>query len=126
NEPGFDGWKGKMKKESLRQWYAHSERIIFAEPAVEGNLNRSCFAKYLREQRLKSGLSGHQLTEITGAYGKVNHGGAVSNWETGRNVPSKEQYLKICEAIIGTGKVKSLLPFEDVIRPFNVCKNVEF
>jgi len=126
NEPGFDGWKGKMKKESLRQWYAHSERIIFAEPAVDGNLNRSCFAKYLREQRLKSGLSGHQLTEITGAYGKVNHGGAVSNWETGRNVPSKEQYLKICEAIIGTGKVKSLLPFEDVIRPFNVCKNVEF
>lgn len=126
NEPGFDGWKGKMKKESLRQWYAHSERIIFAEPAVDGNLNRSCFAKYLREQRLKSGLSGHQLTEMTGAYGKVNHGGAVSNWETGRNVPSKEQYLKICEAIIGTGKVKSLLPFEDVIRPFNVCKNVEF
>ena len=24
NEPGFDGWKQKMKKESLRQWYAHS------------------------------------------------------------------------------------------------------
>ena len=24
NEPGFDGWKGKMKKEALRQWYPHS------------------------------------------------------------------------------------------------------
>lgn len=126
NEPGFDGWKGKMKKESLRQWYAHSERIIFAEPAVDGNLNRSCFAKYLREQRLKSGLSGHQLTELTGAYGKVNHGGAVSNWETGRNVPSKEQYAKICEALIASRKVNNLLPYEDVIRPFNVCKNVDF
>lgn len=22
NDPGFDGWKGKMKKEALRQWYA--------------------------------------------------------------------------------------------------------
>ncbi|MFI5158830.1 MAG: DNA methyltransferase, partial [Sphingobacteriales bacterium] len=21
NDPGFDGWKGKMKKEALRQWY---------------------------------------------------------------------------------------------------------
>ena len=33
NEPGFDGWKQKMKKEALRQWYPQSERIIFAEPA---------------------------------------------------------------------------------------------
>ncbi|MBT8243891.1 site-specific DNA-methyltransferase [Winogradskyella sp.] len=126
NEPGFDGWKGKMKKESLRQWYAHSERILFLEPAVEGNLGRSCFAKFLREQRLKSGLSGHQLTEYTGAYGKVNHGGAVSNWETGRNVPSKEQYQKICKAFLETGKIKVLPPYEDVIRPFNVNKEVEF
>jgi len=83
NDPGFDGWKGKMKKEALRQWYPHSERIIFAEPAVEGNLHRSPFAQFLREVRKKSGLSGHQLTEITGAYGNVNHGGAVSNWELG-------------------------------------------
>lgn len=126
NEPGFDGWKGKMKKESLRQWYAHSERILFFEPAVQGNLGRSCFAKFLREQRLKSGLSGHQLTEYTGAYGKVNHGGAVSNWETGRNVPSKEQYQKICKAFLETGKIKVLPPYEDVIRPFNVNKEVEF
>lgn len=126
NEPGFDGWKGKMKKESLRQWYAHSERIIFAEPAVDGNLHRSCFAKFLREQRLKSGLSGHQLTEFTGAYGKVNHGGAVSNWETGRNVPSKEQYSKICKALLNTGKIGDLPPYENVIRPFNVSKEIEF
>jgi len=34
NDPGFDGWKGKMKKEALRQWYAHSERIIFAESVI--------------------------------------------------------------------------------------------
>ena len=35
NDPGFDGWKQKMKKEALRQWYPHTERIIFAEPASD-------------------------------------------------------------------------------------------
>lgn len=126
NEPGFDGWKGKMKKEALRQWYPHSERILFAEPAVEGNLKRSWFGQFLRDRRVESGLSGHQLTELTGSYGKVNHGGAVSNWETGRNIPSREQYDKICEAILNTGKVKHMPIYEDVIRPFEVNSSVEF
>lgn len=126
NAPGFDGWKGKMKKENLRQWYGHSERIIFAEPAKEGNLHRSPFGQYLREMRNKSGLSGHQLTEMTGAYGKVNHGGAVSNWEAGRNTPSREQYDKICDAILSTGNVESMLPYEDIIRPFTIDGTKEF
>lgn len=126
NDPGFDGWKQKMKKEALRQWYAHSERVIFAEPATEGNLHRSYFGNYLREMRLKAGLSGHQLTEMIGAYGRVNHGGAVSNWETGRNIPSREQYSKICEAIVSTGKVESMHLYEDVIRPFSVDSSKEF
>jgi site-specific DNA-methyltransferase (adenine-specific) len=126
NEPGFDGWKGKMKKESLRQWYPHSERIIFAEPAMDGNLHRSPFGAFLRENRLKCGLSGHQLTELIGAYGKVNHGGAVSNWEAGRNTPSREQYEKICEAFLNTGKIDFLPPYEDVIRPFIMDGSKEF
>ncbi|WP_434658848.1 DNA methyltransferase [Sulfurimonas sp. NW9] len=126
NEPGFDGWKGKMKKESLRQWYAHSERIIFAEPAINGNLHRSPFGEFLRNMRKQSGLSGHQLTELTGAYGKVNHGGAVSNWEAGRNTPSKEQYEKIRKAILDTKKVDYMPPYEDVIRVFNIDGTKEF
>jgi adenine-specific DNA-methyltransferase len=126
NEPGFDGWKQKMKKEALRQWYAHTERIIFAEPSSPGNLTNSWFANFLRDARKQSGLSGHQLTEVTGAYGKVNHGGAVSNWETGRNVPSREQYERICSAFLETGKVHSMPAYEDLIRPFNVNGNVEF
>ena len=126
NEPGFDGWKGKMKKEALRQWYPHSERIIFAEPASEGNLHRSPFGLFLREARVKTGLSGHQLTEMVGAYGKVNHGGAVSNWEAGRNTPSREQYCKIKEAILSTGKVESMPDYEDIIRVFRVDGTKEF
>lgn len=126
NIPGFDGWKQKMKKEALRQWYAHSERILFLEVAAEGNLNRSPFANFLREIRKKSGLSAHKLTEITGEFGKVNHGGAVSNWETGRNVPSREQYAKISTAILDTGNVKYMPPYEDIIRPFKIDATKEF
>jgi site-specific DNA-methyltransferase (adenine-specific) len=126
NDPGFDGWKQKMKKESLRQWYDHSERIIFAEPAYYGNLHRSYFGNLLRGWRKTAGLSGHKLTELTGAYGKVNHGGAVSNWEAGRNTPSREQYRKLVEALKSTGKIEELQAYEDVIRPFIVNPKKEF
>jgi adenine-specific DNA-methyltransferase len=126
NEPGFDGWKQKMKKEALRQWYSHSERILFVEPAFEGNMYRSYFANFLRAMREQAGLSQHELTGMTGAYGKVNHGGAVSNWEAGRNTPSREQYEKICDVLCGTGRVKSMPPYDDVIRPFEMDAAKEF
>ena len=126
NEPGFDGWKQKMKKESLRQWYAHSERVIFAEPAFEGNLGRSYFANFLRQKRKEAGISAHLLAELTGEYGKVNHGGSVSNWETGRNIPSREQYEKISKALIDTNKINMMPDYEDVIRPFSVNSTVEY
>lgn len=126
NEPGYDGWKGKMKKEALRQWYPHSERIIFAEPAEPGNLHRSPFGIYLKEMRTLAGLSTYDLTECIGAYGRVNHGGAVSNWEAGRNTPSQDQYSRMCEAIIATGKVEQMHPYEDVIRKFGVDNSKEF
>lgn len=126
NDPGFDGWKGKMKKEALRQWYPHSERIIFAESAVEGNLHRSPFAQFLRNARKQAGLSQHELTAMVGAYGNINHGGAVSNWEAGRNTPSREQYDKICSAILSTGKVKHMPPYEDTVRVFTMDASKEF
>lgn len=126
NEPGFDGWKQKMKKEALRQWYAHTERIIFAEPAFEGNLGRSYFANFLKQQRKKVGISTHDLAEITGFYGKVNHGGTISNWEAGRNIPSKEQYQKVVDVFLSSGKAGSMPEYENVIRPFMVNSSVEF
>lgn len=126
NEPGFDGWKQKMKKEALRQWYGHTERIIFAEPGHDGNLHRSYFGNLLRELRKKAGISGHELTELAGAYGRVNHGGAVSNWEAGRNIPSLEQYEKICKALLGTNMIETMPAYEDVIRPFKMDASKEF
>lgn len=118
NDPGFDGWKQKMNKGALRQWYAHSERIIFMELAENGNLFREPFANYLLQQRSRCGLTQKELTELTGEYGKVNHGGAVANWEAGRNVPSEAQYKKICDALLATGKIDSMLSYRDLIRPF--------
>ena len=126
NDPGFDGWKQKMKKEALRQWYAHTERIIFAEPAFDGNLGRSYFANFMKQQRKLVGISTHDLAEITGFYGKINHGGTISNWEAGRNIPSKEQYQKVVDVFLSSGKVDNMPEYEDIIRPFNVSAFVEF
>ncbi|MET4130827.1 site-specific DNA-methyltransferase [Roseovarius sp. MBR-6] len=126
NEPGYDGWKQKMKKTALRQWYPHSERIIVCSPAREGNLHKSPFGLFLRDCRKQCDLSSNELTEIIGAYGKVNNGGAVSNWETGRNIPSRDQYAKMCAAFIGTGKIALMPAYEDVIRAFNVDPSQPF
>ncbi|HFI0087715.1 TPA: site-specific DNA-methyltransferase [Streptococcus suis] len=125
NAPGYDGWKQKMKKESLRQWYPHSERIIFMEPAYEGNLFRTYFGNKLKEWRTEAKVTMHYLAEVTQSYGKVNHGGAISNWEAGRNIPNKKQY----ELLIGALSEKidyNFPPFEDAIRPFKVNNSVEF
>src|SRR5207249_2419109 len=100
--------------------YPHSERILFAEPAQGGNLFRSPFARMLKAARKQSGLSMHELTAMVGAHGKVNHGGAVSNWEEGRNTPSREQYDKMCAALIGTGKVNAMPHYDDAIRVFTM------
>jgi adenine-specific DNA-methyltransferase len=126
NDPGFDGWKGKMKKEALRQFYPHSERILFAEPATEGNLFRSPFGSLLYAARKQAGMSMNQLTGIIGAHGAVNHGGAVSNWEAGRNTPSREQWEGMREALHATGKVSNLPCYEDAIRVFDMDGSRQF
>ena len=70
-------------------------------------------------------MSTIKLAELTGAYGKVNHGGAVANWEAGRNIPSLEQFNKLRAALEDAG-VMNIPDYEDIIRPFNVNKDVEF
>jgi adenine-specific DNA-methyltransferase len=126
NDPGFEGWKQKMKKEALRQFYPHSERIIFAEPAYEGNLFRSYFGEFLYNIRKKSGFSMNQVTGQIGAYGRINHGGAVSNWEEGRNTPTREQYEKMCDVYLKTGKIDEMPPYEDIIRSFTTNGSEEY
>lgn len=128
NAPGFDGWKNKVKKENLRQWYSFSERIIFMEPRFEGNLFGSYFGTELKKWRNILNISGHKLTELVGEYGKVNHGGAVSNWEAGRNIPSRTQYQKIISVLkkLDIQNQISFPDYEDIIRPFNVTSEDQF
>lgn len=128
NEPGYDGWKGKMKKESLRTWYPHSERVLMFEQGNYGTreaYRRSPAGEYLLACRKATGMSMITLTELAGVYGKINRGGAVANWEAGRNIPSREQYARVREALEATGKV-TMLDYEDLVRPMNVKKDVEF
>jgi len=126
NEPGFDGWKGKMNKEALRAWYPHSERILFFEHAGDGNERRSALGDYLRDRRVAAGLSQWELTGAIGAFGKVNHGGAVSNWEAGRNVPSREQYARIRSTLEGTGRIEGMPAYEDLVRPFHMAGHLQY
>jgi len=126
NDPGFDGWKGKMSKESLRRWYPHSERLLFLEQATAGTGRRSILGQFIREMRLAAGLSGHEVQEITGEFGEVNHGGAISNWETGRNIPSRDQYRKMVEVFEATGRVGRMPAYEDVVRPFHMNGELEY
>jgi len=129
NEPGFDGWKGKMRKEALRTWYPHSERILMFEQGGYGSweaYRRSPMGEYLLAARRDAGMTMTELTEAIGAYGRVNRGGAVANWEAGRNIPSREQYAKLVAALEATGRVAPLHPYEDLIRPMNVNKEMQF
>lgn len=123
NAAGYDGWKGKMKKESLRKWYPYSERILYCEQVFGGE---TYFGKELKSWRKLCGLSTIKLAELIGAYGNVNHGGSVSNWECGRNVPSRLQYDKICN-ILSSYNVGIIFPkYNDIIRPFFVNSSVEY
>ncbi|MEG4274257.1 MULTISPECIES: site-specific DNA-methyltransferase [unclassified Microcoleus] len=127
NEPGYDGWKQKAKKENLRSWYHHSERIIFAESASAENNKQSAFGSLLRKTREAAGISTIQLTEAIGEYGSVNHGGAVSNWETGRNIPSPEQYQKLKSVLSKfSPQVPELPDYQEIIRPFSVTADIPY
>lgn len=111
NSPGFDGWKQKCSKESLRKWYQNSERIIFGE--------QSSFQEILKKARESVNLTAKELAELIGAYGKINHGGSVSNWETGKNIPTIEQYAKL-------SKILNLPPRNEIIRNFNVSSKIQY
>jgi len=129
NEPGYDGWKGKMNKAMLRTWYPHSERILVFEHGSYGSYEayrRSPLGQYLLECRQRAGLTANRLTGFIGAHGKVNHGGAVANWEAGRNIPSRQQYQRIVEVLEGTGKVERMLEYEEIVRPMEVNGSVEY
>lgn len=57
------------------------------------------FGEWLRKYRTEKGISQKEICELGGFYDKVNHGGMVTNWELGYNLPTVEQFNRICEIL---------------------------
>lgn len=66
----------------------------------------SWFGNYLEQVLKDKNMSIKELAEKGGFYGEINHGGSVSNWIKGKNIPTVEQFNKICEILD--------LPFEKI------------
>lgn len=115
-DPGFDGWRNKCSKKTLRAWYPASERILFAE-----NPENPC-APILKGARLATGLSSAEIAARGGFFGKTNHGGLVSNWETGKTLPTEAQYNILVERCGYALPPYSALP----IRHFCVTPDVQY
>ena len=88
---------------------------------------RNPFANELKKARLKKGVSINQVAEYGKFYGNVNHGGAITNWENGYNVPLKEQWEILCENLpIERQEYEELRQeYEELRRPFNNVLKLE-
>ena len=62
------------------------------------NVNQE-FVDFIINHRKLKNLSAKDVAELGGWYGNVNHGGTVSNWENGSNIPTKEQYVRLKEIL---------------------------
>jgi DNA modification methylase len=122
---------GLEESESLRSFAPCTERILMyssqahdstglKEVEAEYIAPRNPFALELKKARLKKGVSINQVAEYGKFYGNVNHGGAVTNWERGYNVPLKEQWKILCENLpIERKEYEDLRKeYEDLRRPF--------
>ena len=122
---------GLEESEGLRSFAPCTERILMygskaqdttglKEVEMEYVAPRNPFAMELKKARLKKGVSINQVAEYGKFYGNVNHGGAVTNWERGYNVPLKEQWQILCENLPIERKEYEELrkEYEELRRPF--------
>jgi DNA modification methylase len=98
---------GLEESEGLRSFAPCTERILMYGSKEQGTTGlkevekeyvapRNPFAIELKRARLKKGVSINAVAEYGKFYGNVNHGGAVTNWERGYNIPLKEQWEILC------------------------------
>jgi len=95
---------------------------------------RNPFAIYLKQARIEKGVSINDVAEYGHFYGNVNHGGSVTNWERGYNIPTKEQWKILCDnlpiKVLNYDVIRE--QYEDIreeyahkIRPFNNSYRLE-
>jgi len=94
-------WKNPSSNSKLRSWFNTCEYCLYYTFQDSTGLEmidkkyvipRNPFRKAIIAARKESGLSVNEVAEKGNFYGNVNHGGSVSNWENGNNIPTKEQY----------------------------------
>lgn len=136
---------GLEDSEGLRSFAPCTERILMygskaqdktglKEVEMEYVAPRNPFALELKKARLKKGVSINQVAEYGKFYGNVNHGGAVTNWERGYNVPQKEQWEILCSNLpIERKEYEDLRneyenlrkEYENLRRPYNNIFNLQ-
>ena len=123
---------GLEESDALRSFAPCTERILMygslaqdttglKEVEKEYIAPRNPFAKELKKARIEKGVSINAVAEYGKFYGNVNHGGAVTNWERGYNIPSKEQCEILCNNLpIERTEYEHLrTEYEHLRRPFN-------
>jgi DNA modification methylase len=129
---------GLEESEGLRSFAPCTERILMygslaqdttglKEVEKEYIAPRNPFAKELKKARLEKGVSINAVAEYGKFYGNVNHGGSVTNWERGYNIPSKEQWKILCDNLpIEITEYEHLrTEYEHLRRPFNNRFNLQ-
>lgn len=79
--------------DKLRMFPTASEYLLYY--TKQENQIKGIFSEVIINARNKVGLSTINVAEMGKFYGKVNHGGSVSNWEKGKNIPTEEQFNKL-------------------------------
>jgi len=129
---------GLEESEGLRSFAPCTERILFygsksqdttglKEVEKEYIAPRNPFAIELKKARIKKGVSINAVAEYGKFYGNVNHGGSVTNWERGYNIPNKEQWKILCDnlPIVRTEYDNLRTEYEHLRRPFNNKFNLQ-
>ena len=129
---------GLEESEELRSFAPCTERILMYGSKEQGLTGlqavekeyivpRNPYAIELKRARLEKGVSINQVAEYGRFYGNVNHGGAVTNWERGYNVPLKEQWKILCNnlPIIRTNYEELRQEYEELRRPFTNSMNLQ-
>ena len=136
---------GLEESDGLRSFAPCTERILMygslaqdttglKEVEKEYIAPRNPFAKELKKARLKKGVSINAVAEYGKFYGNVNHGGSVTNWERGYNIPNIEQWKILCDNLpierteyyaLRTEYDALRTEYEYLRRPFNNCFNLQ-
>lgn len=102
---------GILQANGLRNYHQFTEYILFYILPSKDN----SFAGIIKKSRLEQGVSTIELAEAGGFYDKINHGGAVANWEHGTSTPSRKQWGFIRKFL----NINSKLRYEQLRHTFN-------